>query len=302
MPLTLEEAIARVPMWKNAPDLQAQPLSGGITNHNFKIEVGGETFVLRLAGVNTDLLGIDRVVEYAANRLAGELQIAPEVVYYIEPEGYLVTRFIHGRPLPPEELGRPQMIQQVASTLKVVHSMPPVDGAFSPFRVVESYSEIAKKYGVAFPENFPWLLERLHEAETAFLTDPYHPSMCHNDLLNENFLYDGQMRILDWEYAGMGDIFFDLANFSVNHGLSDEQDRWLLECYFGEVSTRQWARLKIMKILSDFRESMWGLVQCGISELDFDFPGYARKHFDRMTINMHDPRWGQWLQEVAQNV
>lgn len=302
MPLSLEEAILRVPQWASAGDLVSAPLSGGITNSNYRVEVGGEVFVLRLAGANTEYLGIDRENEYTANRLAGELQIAPEVVYFIRPEGYLVTRFIAGRPVPADEIGEPQMIHQVSDILKTIHNMPAIPGAFSPFRVVEEYAKVAREHGVSFPGNFSWLLERMQQAESAFLTEPYAPSPCHNDLLNENFLFDGRIRILDWEYAGMGDIFFDLANFSINHEFSDEQDRHLLACYFGEATPRQWARLKMMKVLSDFRESMWGLVQCGISELDFDFQGYAEKHFERLTKNMHDPRWGQWLQEVACNV
>jgi hypothetical protein len=50
-----------------------------------------------------------------------------------------------------------------------------------------------------------------------------------------------------------------------------------------------------MKILSDFREAMWAVVQIGISTLDFDYQRYAEKHFDRMTQNINDPRWDQWL-------
>jgi hypothetical protein len=64
------------------------------------------------------------------------------------------------------------------------------------------------------------------------------------------------------------------------------------------VIEKSWARLKIMKILSDFRESMWGLVQIGISDLDFDFRDYAKKHFNRMTQNLRDPRWGEWLSTI----
>jgi thiamine kinase-like enzyme len=120
-------------------------------------------------------------------------------------------------------------------------------------------------------------------------------------LLNANFLTNGQLYILDWEYAGMGDAFFDLANFSDHHNLSDTQDRWLLECYFGEVSAAQWAHLKTMKIMSDLREATWGLVQIGISKLDFDFRAYADKFFNRVIENIHDPRWGQWLKEIKKN-
>ena len=99
MPLTLEEAIARVPHWAGAEDLKATPLSGGITNCNYRIDLGGEAFVLRIVGVDTELLGINREYEYAANLAAGRLGIAPDVYYFIRPEGYLVTRFIAGRPI-----------------------------------------------------------------------------------------------------------------------------------------------------------------------------------------------------------
>jgi len=298
MTLTLEEAIARVPQWAGASDLKSHPIGGGITNQNYRVNVGGESFFLRIAGANTELLGINREYEYAANLTAGKLGIAPEVVYFIQPEGYLVTRFITGRPLPPEEIRQPENIHRVMKTVRRIHRMPEIPGSFSAFRTIEDYSEIARRYNVAFPNDFDWLMARVGEAEKAIMTHPYTPSPCHNDLLNENFITNGQLYIVDWEYAGMGDLFFDLANFSDHHLLSDEQDHWLLECYFGEVSSQHWAHLKIMKIMSDFREAMWGMVQTGISKLDFDFRDYTDQFFHRTFEKIHDPRWGQWLKEI----
>jgi thiamine kinase-like enzyme len=106
---------------------------------------------------------------------------------------------------------------------------------------------------------------------------------CHNDLLNANFLVDGEsLRIVDWEYAGMGDRFFDLANFSINHELDVEQSRSLLAAYFGEVADSDVQALELMRFMSDFREAMWGVVQSAVSELDFDFDGYAAEHFARL--------------------
>ncbi|MBM3144153.1 MAG: phosphotransferase family protein [Chloroflexi bacterium] len=298
MSLTLAEALARVPQWEGVKEIETTPLGGGITNQNFRVDVRGESFVLRIAGANTDKLGIDRENEYAANLAASKLGVAPEVIYFIRPEGYLVTRFVEGRPMPKEEIRQAQNIRLIAAILQKIHAMPAISGIFNAFRVVENYTSVVKNYGVEFPKNFEWLIERKTDAETALMKAPYPPRPCHNDLLNENFLFDGNIRILDWEYAGMGDIYFDLANLSVNHGFDDEQDRWLLECYFGQVTSRQWARLKIMKIMSDFRESMWGLVQIGLSSLDFDFRGYADKYIERMTQNMKNPLWEQWLEEA----
>jgi thiamine kinase-like enzyme len=96
----------------------------------------------------------------------------------------------------------------------------------------------------------------------------------------------------------MGDPFFDLANFAVNHDFSDEQEGVLLDGYFGEATPARHARLKLMKLMSDFREAMWGMIQIGISQLDFDFRGYADKHFDRLSQSMQDPQWEGWLREV----
>ena len=89
-----EAIVAR--LWAGR-DARLEPLGGGITNRNFKVTVGDEAFVLRIGGKDTELLGIDRDAEHAASRIAAELGLAPEVVGFVEPEGYLVTRFVEDR-------------------------------------------------------------------------------------------------------------------------------------------------------------------------------------------------------------
>jgi len=300
--LTLDNALARVPQWAGANNLKATPLGGGITNNNYRVDVGGKAFVLRIAGADTELLGINREIEYATNLAAGKLGIAPEVVYFIRPEVYLVTRFITGRPILPEEMRGPETIQRVVEVLRKIHGMPDIPGKFNVFRIIRDYSEIAHRYQVEFPQDFNWLIERMQKAEKALQIRPLTPRPCHNDLLNANFLVNEQLYILDWEYAGMGDIFFDLANFSDHHELTDEQDRWLLQCYFNQVTPTHWAHLKIMKIMSDLREATWGLVQIGISKLDFNFRDYANTFFERVMVNIQNPDWNEWLKEVGKNV
>jgi len=305
MALSLDEAIARVPHWAGASDLIATPLGGGITNNNFRIDVGGQSFVLRISGEDTDLLGISREHEHGALLAAAKLGIAPEVVYFIQPEGYLVTRFIDGRPVPPEELRQPENILRVMQTVRKIHTLPAIPGTFGAFRVIHEYAETARRYKVKLPRDYDWLARELRDAEIALLAHPFKACPCHNDLLNANFLADDErLYVLDWEYAGMGDAFFDLANFSSHHELSEEQDRWMLECYFDEdkVTQGQGARLRIMKVVSDMREASWGLVQIGISKLDFDFQGYADKFFGRAVEKIQNPLWEEWLKEVSKHV
>jgi thiamine kinase-like enzyme len=297
--IPVEEAIAQIPMWKNATDLKVTLLSGGITNHNYRVDTGGKSFVLRISGDKTELLGINREYEYQTQLIASELGVAPEAIYFHEPKGYLVTRFIEGHEIPPEELRKPENLVRVVEILHHIHALPIIPGTFSAFQVVRDYAKVAKQYKVAFPENFEWLFHQMEDAEAALANLPLIPRPCHNDLLNGNFLAtDQKIYILDWEYAGMGDIFFDLANFCNNHELSDQESRYLLDCYFEKLTPRHEAHLHLMKIMSDFREAMWGLVQIGISNIDFDFREYANKHFERLAQNILNPNWEQWLKEV----
>jgi thiamine kinase-like enzyme len=294
---TVEEIIARVPMWKNATDLKVSPLSGGITNRNYRVDAGKKSYVLRISGENSELLGIDREFEYRTQTIAGELGIAPEVVKFIEPEGYLVSKFIEGREIPPEELRQPENLARFASLLNEIHAMPSIPGVFSPFTVVRIYEKIAREGNVTFPEKYDWLVSQMNDAEAALANTSRIQRPCHNDLLNGNFLLANKIYVLDWEYAGMGDVFFDLANFSNNHELSEDEDHFLLDCYFGNVNSQSVAHLNIMKIMSDFREAMWGLVQVRLSTLDFDFMEYANKHFRRLLQNALNPNWESWLKE-----
>jgi thiamine kinase-like enzyme len=293
--MTPDEIAARVWPGRTA---SIEPLGGGITNRNHLVEVDGERFVVRVSGKDTSLLGIDRNAEHEASRVAAALGVGPEVVAFVEPEGYLVTRYVDGRPASVDEMRRPGSVRSVARTLRHVHDGPPVTGRFDAVRVVQAYSSTAADRGVPVPAEYGEALEVARAIERARGPQPLRP--CHNDLLSANFIDDGvRLWIVDWEYAGMGDVFFDLANFSVNNELSSEQNRILLEAYFGKVRDRDLAALELMRFLSDFREAMWGVVQQGLSELDFDFAGYAAEHFRRLERTASDPAFASALEAAA---
>lgn len=292
----MEAAAALERLWPGR-GATAVPLTGGITNRNYRVDVDGARYVLRIGGRDTGLLGIDRQVEHAASLRAAEVGVGPEVIGFIEPEGWLITRFLGARPLPPDELRLPVNIARVATALRRIHDAAPIPGRFDAHAVVEEYRRVGAERGVQLPADFAPSLavaERIREARGA---QPLVP--CHNDLLNANFLDDGEIRIVDWEYAGMGDRFFDLANLSVNHEFGIVEDRLLLAAYFGETRSADLAALRLMRFMSDFREAMWGVVQGGISELDFDFPGYAAEHFERMARTAADPTFEKYLTALS---
>jgi thiamine kinase-like enzyme len=238
------------------------------------------------------------------------------VVAFVPSEGWLVARFIDGSPISVEEMRRPETLHRVVGAIRKFHDAPAIPGRFDAHAVVEDYRDKAVAHGVTIPAEFA----EAHEISIRIRAarGPQPPVPCHNDLLNANFLdetpaspappsaaptpphkWGGEIRIVDWEYAGMGDRFFDLANFSVNHEFDIDDDRTLLAAYFGDAREADLAALRLMRFMSDFREAMWGVLQSGISELEFGFLDYAAKHFARLQATASDPAFEGYFRILA---
>jgi thiamine kinase-like enzyme len=295
----LTEVIARVTALLGPRQGSVVQLEGGITNRNFRVNFGGTDYVVRLPGKRTEMLGIDRTAECIANSAAAELGIAPGVAAMLEDPACLVTMFVDGREMTADELREPGMLAEIGRDLRRFHdSDTELPTGFDSFGLVEEYAQTGREHGSEPPEGYDDALEAARAIRKAIEGDATHePVPAHNDLLTANFLLDGdRLQLIDWEYAGMGDRWFDLGNFAVNNELDDEQEAQLLEAYFGEPpDERLRATLKLFRFMSDFREAMWGVVQRGVSELDFDYDGYTRKHFDRLEKARSDPRFEDWI-------
>jgi thiamine kinase-like enzyme len=274
--------IRSIPGW-GAGSMDVEPLEGGITNRNYVVTRDGERYVLRVPGRDTALLGIDRANEARAATLAAEVGVGPEVVAFLPESGCFVARFVEGAHVPMADLRRDDVLGSVIRSLRAFHACAPVPSSFNVFRIVEGYGETAEARGVALPAAYVQAHALAARIEAALAVNAAPLTTCHNDLLNANFLRQGDHTwIVDYEYAGMGDPFFDLGNLAVNNDLDAAADELLLGHTYGEVRDRHRARLALMRLMSDFREAMWGVVQQAISTLDEDFAAYAAKHFDRL--------------------
>jgi thiamine kinase-like enzyme len=297
----LAEIVDRLVPLLGEPGGEPQPLQGGITNRNYVARLGGGTYVIRMPGKDTGLLGIDRKAEAEANRCAARAGIAPEVAALLDDPPCLVTRFVEGQEMGSPELRGPAARAAVAGALHAIHDCGerlPVE--FSALRIAEDYAGRARERGGEVPTAYLPAHEAATRIERALERDE-DSVPCHNDLLAANFLHSPEgIRLVDWEYAGMGDRYFDLGNFAVNNELGPEEEVAFLDAYFGAPSgAARLAALRLMRFMSDLREAMWGVLQGTISDLDFDFRGYAAKHFDRLERTAADPHFETWLGEAA---
>jgi thiamine kinase-like enzyme len=267
-------------------------LEGGITNRNFRVVVGGRDVVVRVPGKDTSELGIDRAAEAQAAQAAARLGLGPPVAAVIEDPRCIATEFVPGETMSAESLQGDREVIGVASILRTLHeSGEAIQTDFDPFEVIRDHGERAVARGASLPPEYEEA-DRLAREIRIKLTSPLHdPVFTHNDLLPANLIRssDGALHLLDWDYAGMGNRFFDLANFAINAGLSEHHRDLLLSSYFGEVTEANRATLNLMRVMSDFREAMWGVLQGSLSDLDFDFSDYAAQHFRRLIETSREP-------------
>lgn len=272
-----ESEVRALPIWRG--EIRIEPMGGGLTNLNYRVESGGRTFAVR-TGNDDPLLGISRRNELACTGAAAALGIAPAIVH--SAPGVLVSEFVAGTPLT-EELVVPR-IERAAAAIRAIHAAgSTVTGHlrwFSPFLVARTYVQTARERGLHLPAAPEELLGEVGDLEARLR--PFVPTFCHNDMMPGNFLDTGErLWVIDWEYAGFGNPLFDVAGLASNCGFDAGQDGRLLRAYLGGDDPQVAAQFRVLKAMAALRESLWAVIQGSQSEIDFDYDAYRDDNYGK---------------------
>jgi thiamine kinase-like enzyme len=278
---TATARIARLPCWNG--EVSIEPLSGGMTNLNFKVIDGDERFVVRL-GEDDPVHLISRANEIASCQAAYEIGVSPELVYH--EAGVLVVRFVDGRVFDEADVRIDANLQRIVELLKRFHHEMPqrftrVAIMFWVFQVLRHYHNLLLQGDSAHASRLAELAKIAADLETA--VGPVEIVFGHNDLLPANFIDDGdKIWLIDFDYAGFNSPLFDLSNLASNNELSATQEQQMLTRYFGNSPDRsQLASYHAMKCASLLRETMWSMVSELHSRVDMDFADYTQKNLAR---------------------
>lgn len=303
---TPEAMIARIGEWKDL-DVSWETLGGGITNHNYVVTVSGRPdipwggkYVLRIPGDGTETF-IDREREHRNHVAAADAGVTPPILHMLEPEKCTVVPFIEGETMHPETLaGDRELLGKVADVIRTYHEKATFTNELDVFAMIREYMVMARDVEAPLPDDMDWMLELGERIERAMRRDMPKSAACHNDLLSENFILaaDGKMWVIDWEYGGMTDPYFDLGDFCIEHPLSDDEERFIITRYCGEMREDRYSRMMLHKIVADLWWSIWAMIQVKLSKIDFDFYAYGLNRVARLHANAGKPELATWLAEV----
>ena len=298
MAITIEQVVERVPDWRGR-SIAIHPLSGGLTNTNYTVEVDGTPYVVRIPGASTELLAVDRANEYHNTKAAAEAGVTPKIAHYLHDFNVMALEFIHGETMSIPRLQRPGMPARMAASLKKLHAGPRFLHDFNMFRLTEFYLKIVDERQVRIPDGYRSYMPKVARIEAAMAHHPLPTVPCHNDLLAENYIDDGQtLWLIDFEYSGNNDPTFELGNTCQEQQFDEPRLVEMCAAYFGGLYPDKLARMKLNMIMSDVGWTLWAAIQAKISKIDFDFWGWAVERWGRAVAKMDAPDFLVWLETV----
>lgn len=295
----VEEIIAKVDIWKGK-EVSYEPLSGGITNHNYTCRVDGEKYVLRIPGAGTETF-IDRNHELSNSIATAKAGAAPVVLAAVPEIGAMVLPFIEGEVLHPDTVAADDTkVERIVENIRKVHENAVFEQETHVFEMTRRYIEMARNVDAFFPDDFDWMLRISERIENAMARNVPEPVACHNDLLSENFIVDpdGKVWILDWEYGGMNDPYFDLGDVAVEHPLSPAQHELIIKTYCGEMKYHRYCRMMLHQLTADLWWCQWAMIQDRLSKIDFDFYTYGLGRYGRFRENYYNRDFNKWIDGV----
>ncbi len=295
---TIDQVIAAIPAWAGRT-VRAEPIPAGLTNQNYRVTVDGVPLFVRIPGAGTELLAVDRANELHNTRAAAEAGIGPRVVHDLPDWDVFVLEWGDARTMSNDAFAATDSPARIAAALRRLHAGPRFRDDFDMFRTAERYVRVVDDRDIAIPAGYRAHLPQLPRIEAALAAHPLPSVPCHNDLLADNYLDDGErLWIVDYEYSGNNDPTFELGNTCQELGWDEPRIRELCAAYFGEATEALLARMRLQMIMSDVGWTLWAAIQADISTIDFDFSGWAHERWGRAQAAMDGHDFDDWLATV----
>jgi thiamine kinase len=238
-----------------------EPIKHGLTNRSWLVRTNTDRLVVRISDTSAKHLQIDRSSEAAVLQVAAKAEIGPQVLLCDPARGILVTRYL-GETWTEQDAQCEDNIDRLAGALRRLHALdvPAAVRKVDLASTVHGYLRTLEHRGVQSALTLPALRECADKSALQ-LRKRSTPRLCHNDIHHLNVIGGETLRLIDWEYAGVGEPLFDLAAVCVYHRYSRQQRERLLAAYGAASDAISWQRLELACWLFDYIRDLWMAVR-----------------------------------------
>jgi thiamine kinase-like enzyme len=277
-----------------------QRVSGGLTNVNARVHLPDGDVIARIATDDSALLAIDREAEQLNSRAAALAGAGPPVVGYAPEAGVLAVRWVTGRTFGPDDVRDPANLPRIVAVCRLLHAGPRFASDFDMFAVQRGYLDVVTRHGFRLPDRYLELIPAFDTVRRALAVRAQPTVPCHNDLLAENLVDDGnRLWLIDYEYGGNNEACFELGNLWSESALPVDALGALVEAYYGTASRALVARCRLFGLASKYGWTLWASIQDGASSLDFDFWSWGMEKYERAVAEFDGPDLARLLEEAA---
>jgi thiamine kinase-like enzyme len=281
---------------------EVEPLPGGLTNRNYKVVTPDGAYVVRHSPPSVaDELAVDRQAEYENSVRAAAAGVGAPVVDYFPEDGLLVLGYLDGETLDEAHFERPGTIRRVAEACRRLHAGEPFVNRFDMFEVQADYLERVRRRGFRLPNGYADHANAVARIQRALAARPVAEVPCNNDLLAANFIDDGhRIWIIDYEYSGNNDPYFELGNIWSECHLTLEQLDELVAEYDGVRLRAHVARSRLWGLMSQYGWTLWASIQDAVSTIDFDFWEWGMEKYERADATFRSRAFEHLLFDAVQ--
>ena len=241
--------------------LSCEPIKHGLTNESWLVRAKQDDIVVRISNTADEALQIDRQSEALVLALVSEAGIGPEVLLCDPSQRLLVTRYL-GDTWAETDAVQEENIQRLGQLFRRLHRLSPPLGVrrVELNDTLEGYFRTLEERGIQPTLTTKSLRDRALQVALK-LRENSAATLCHNDVHHLNVTDDGTLRLIDWEYAGVGQRLFDLASVCVYHQYDKLQREQLLSAYTSLTELTTWHRLELACWLFDYIRDLWTAVR-----------------------------------------
>ncbi len=295
--LTPQTCYELLPEWKGI-DIRITQLSGGITNKLYRVQSDKGDYTVRIYGDKTDLF-INRDHEAQTIREMSKIGVCSSIIKYLPEKGVTIVEFIDDCiVLTNDHFLDSSLYPKIAGTIRKIHTsgvrLPRI---FNPLVEVMRMSAILNRLNADYPEfEIAGTIDRLIKLSSIINIPESEYTACHNDLLADNFIlinedalhkYDAPMYIIDWEYAGMAPMYYDIADMFQEILVPREAEKQIVAAYCENQNfDHVLYHIDLFKPFPDIYWFLWSLIQLNISKIEFDYYSYGKTKYENAIANL----------------